>query len=70
MINTESENNLEDQLKGFQDQIIKVIDEKCLKITENVTEEKTTMGKEVQQLRNEVIEEKNRSQKTTDNITK
>jgi len=46
MINTGSENNLEDQLKDFQHQMIKVIDEKCVKITENVTEENRALRKE------------------------
>ena len=38
--------------------MIKVIEEKCLKITANVTEENRLLRNEIQQLHNEVKEEK------------
>ena len=69
MINTASEDNLEDQLKSSFDQIIKVIEEKCFKITENVTEENKLLRNEIQQLHNEVKEEKHLYQKMTENVT-
>jgi hypothetical protein len=70
MINTGTEGNLEGQLKSSFDQMIKVIEEKCLKITENVTEENRIFRKEIQQLHNEVKEEKCLYQKMTENVKK
>ena len=69
MINTGTEDNLEGQLKSSFDQMIKVIEEKCFKITENVTGENRVLRKEIQQLYNEVKEEKYVYQKTTENVT-
>ena len=68
MINKGEEGNLEGQLKGSFDQMIKVIKEKCFKITENVIEENKMQRKEIQQLHNEVKEEKYIYQKTTENV--